>query len=274
MKLGNLAARVATAIVAAPVIIFLVFWKHDWGVWILISLAQAAAMWEFFEMTLADTTERAFHLVLGMGLCAWLYWQPQYAAAVVTPAAVILPGLWFLFRFGDIATVARRWSAASLGIFYAGFCFLFLALLKRDGGAHGGDWIMLVLMTAWFGDTGGYFAGRAFGKAKLYPAVSPGKTRAGAIGGLAASFLASVLANLWYFPELGWVNGAIITIVGGALGQMGDLVESLLKRSTGVKDSGTLLPGHGGMLDRVDAVLFIAPWVYLYSHYVWTRWPG
>ena len=274
MKLGNLAARVLTAFVAAPVIIFLVFWEHHWGVWILISLAMAAAMWEFFGMTLADNVERAFHLLLGMGLCSWIYWQPHIAKQVAVPIAVIFPGLLFLFRFKDMNTVAHRWAGGTLGIFYAGICFLYLALLKRDGGDHGGDWIMLVLMTAWFGDTGGYFAGRAFGKSKLYPEVSPGKTRAGAVGGLAASGLASVVANLLYFPELGWVDGLIITLVGGVLGQTGDLVESLLKRSTGVKDSGNLLPGHGGMLDRVDAVLFIAPWVYFYSHYVWHRWPG
>jgi phosphatidate cytidylyltransferase len=274
MKIGNLAARVATALVAAPIIIFLVFWEHDWGVWILITLGSAAAMWEFFGMTLADNVERAFHLVLGLGLCAWLYWMPGVSTAVAMPIAVIVPGIFLLFRFGDMATVGRRWAGASLGILYAGICFMYLAMLKRDFGEHGGDWIMLVLMTAWFGDTGGYFAGRAFGKAKLYPAVSPGKTRAGALGGLAASFLASVVANLWYFPELGWRNGAIITLVGGALGQTGDLVESLLKRSTGVKDSGNLLPGHGGMLDRVDAVLFIAPWVYAYARFIWPKWPG
>jgi phosphatidate cytidylyltransferase len=78
-----------------------------------------------------------------------------------------------------------------------------------------------------------------------------------------------VLANLWFLPELGWVHGAAITILGGALGQTGDLVESMLKRAFGVKDSGRLLPGHGGILDRVDAVLFIAPFVYGYATLVW-----
>ena len=78
-----------------------------------------------------------------------------------------------------------------------------------------------------------------------------------------------VLANLWFFKELGWVHGAIVTVLGGALGQTGDLVESMLKRAFGVKDSGKILPGHGGILDRIDAVLFIAPFVYAYVMLVW-----
>src|SRR5262249_38307526 len=118
--------------------------------------------------------------------------------------------------------------------------------------------------------TGAYVAGRLFGKAKLYPAVSPGKTWAGAIGGLVGSFGGAALANLWYFPALGWGHGAVISVVGGAIGQSGDLVESMLKRSFGVKDSGNILPGHGGILDRVDAVLFISPWVCAYAVTVWS----
>src|SRR5262245_27265696 len=123
MKVGNLLARVLVAVFAAPIIIYLVFYfPHHWGVWILIALAQAAAMWEFFGMTLADSVERGFHLVLGMALCAWLYWQPRYSLAVATPIAVIVPGLFLLFRFGDMATVGRRWASASMGIFYGGIC--------------------------------------------------------------------------------------------------------------------------------------------------------
>jgi CDP-diglyceride synthetase len=116
----------------------------------------------------------------------------------------------------------------------------------------------------WFGDTGGYFAGRFIGGKKLYEAVSPKKTWAGSIGGIAGSIGAAVLLKLVALDELTWIDVLLIAIPGGMLGQMGDLAESLLKRSVGVKDSGALLPGHGGMLDRIDAVLFIAPYVYLY----------
>ena len=123
-------------------------------------------------------------------------------------------------------------------------------------------------MIAWLGDTGGYFAGRYLGKTKLYEAVSPKKTREGFFGSLGGAVCGSLLAHFWYLPTLPLVHGLLLAVVGGALGQMGDLVESLLKRSTGIKDSGSIVPGHGGLLDRVDALLVVSPIVYLYTAWV------
>jgi phosphatidate cytidylyltransferase len=137
-------------------------------------------------------------------------------------------------------------------------------LIKRDFGPHGADMVIFVLLVVWLGDTGAYFAGRFLGKKKLYPAVSPKKTWAGAFGGLAFSALAAAAVKLTLIESLPWLHAFGMALPGAALGQMGDLVESLVKRSTGVKDSGAILPGHGGILDRVDAVLFFAPYVYLY----------
>ena len=174
---------------------------------------------------------------------------------------MIVPGLYYLFRFRDMATVAARYAATVTGIVYAGFLTMFLAFLKTAGG---GDLVLLVLLVAWVADTGAYFAGRFLGKAKLYEAVSPKKTWAGAWGGLAGSVLGAAVLKLVHFHELAWIDVFLIAIPGGILGQMGDLAESMIKRSTGVKDSGALLPGHGGILDRIDAVLFIAPYVYVY----------
>jgi phosphatidate cytidylyltransferase len=179
-------------------------------------------------------------------------------------AAVIVPGLYYLFRFRDIPTVAGRYAATVSGIVYAGFLTTFLAFLKRIDPHQVGDTVLLVLIVAWVADTGGYFAGRFLGKAKLYEAVSPKKTWAGAWGGLAGSFLGVALLKVFFATWLGWDDVVLIAIPGGILGQLGDLAESLIKRSTGVKDSGSLLPGHGGILDRIDAVLFIAPYVYVY----------
>jgi phosphatidate cytidylyltransferase len=279
--LSNLTVRLLTAAVAVPFLLLAIWWSEPWGVYALVSVACMMSMGEFGKMTggagfyaagatrpplISDRGERALVLVLGALVTQAIWWQkwlPGLGLAIL-PFAVLAPAVLFLFRFVDISTVARRWAFAVTGIVYAGVLFMYLALIKRDFGADGGKLVLLTLMIAWFGDTGAYFAGRFLGKTKLYPAVSPAKTRAGAVGGLGGSFLGAVLANLWFMPHLGWVNGAILTIVGGALGQTGDLVESLLKRSVGVKDSGKSIPGHGGMLDRIDAVLFIAPWVYCY----------
>ncbi|HVR20288.1 MAG TPA: phosphatidate cytidylyltransferase, partial [Polyangiaceae bacterium] len=125
--------------------------------------------------------------------------------------------------------------------------------------------VLVTLMLAWFADTGGYFVGRFFGKTKLYEAVSPKKTREGLFGAMLGSLAGALLAHFTYLPSLGLPAALVLGLVAGPLGQLGDLVESLLKRSLGTKDSGGIIPGHGGILDRIDALLVLAPVVYLYT---------
>ncbi len=194
------------------------------------------------------------------------------SGAITLFLAVVVPMLYYLFRHRmtaeqlavDTGTVAKRITGTIMGIVYAGLLTTFLALLKRSDPEHGAATVLIVLIVAWVADTGGYFAGRFLGKTKLYPAVSPKKTWAGAWGGLVGSVVGLIVLKLAYAEWMTWVDVFAIAIPGGMLGQMGDLSESLIKRSTGVKDSGALLPGHGGILDRIDAVLFIAPYVYAY----------
>ncbi|MEO8706080.1 MAG: phosphatidate cytidylyltransferase [Kofleriaceae bacterium] len=287
MALGNLAQRFLVAVVAVPILLLLLSYNRHEPTWAVIFLASLIAMREFFAMTLPKQDIPA---ALGMGAlaCAAFYWlDPMTLAqftsapkllqgavvassAIVMVLAVVVPMLYFLFRFRDIPTVAARITATITGIVYAGFLATFLAMLKRL--TAGGETlafanaipVVLVLVVAWLADTGGYFAGRFLGKAKLYEAVSPKKTWAGAYGGIAGSILGVAVIKLFYPSVLTWPDVFLIAIPGGILGQMGDLAESLIKRSVGVKDSGALLPGHGGLLDRIDAVLFIAPYVYLY----------
>jgi phosphatidate cytidylyltransferase len=267
MKLGNLALRLITVAPLVPLLILAITWHRPEAVWGIVFAATLISLHEYFGMALTDRTDRLVGVAMGAALAALVYWGGR-AGVVVVPALVLAPAIYYLFRFRDLTTVMQRFGLTAMGLVYAGLLLSFLALQKRDL-PHGGDWVLLTLMTAWFGDTGAYFAGRFLGRTKLYPAISPGKTRAGAVGGLAGSFGGAVLANLWFFPELGWLHGAIVTVCGGALGQTGDLVESMMKRAFGVKDSGKILPGHGGILDRVDAVLFIAPFVYVYALLVW-----
>ena len=128
---------------------------------------------------------------------------------------------------------------------------------------HGVGWIVLALAVTWLNDTGGYFAGRAFGRRKLFPRISPKKTWEGFAGGMLASIAGAVAAKLLFIPELPAWGAAVVGAGAGLLGPLGDLSESLLKRAFGAKDSGRLLPGHGGMLDRIDALFFNAPFVLL-----------
>jgi len=140
--------------------------------------------------------------------------------------------------------------------------------LQRDGGEDGGYWILMAFAVVWGSDTGAYFSGRAFGKHKLAPRVSPKKTVEGAVGGLLASVTAVVIFKLTALPELAWWQVFALAVPANILGQTGDLCESLIKRAHGVKDSGIIIYGHGGMLDRIDALIFALPWFYFFQHYL------
>lgn len=283
MALGNLAQRFLVAVVAVPILLLLLNYHRPEPTWAVIFVASLLAMHEFFAMTLKDHPEdRKAALVMGALACASFYWLDQITYVTYRPEAkilrglmmggpaitmilaVVVPGLYYLFRFRDIPSVAGRYAATVTGIVYAGFLMTFLAFLKRIDRDAGANTVVLVLIIAWVADTGGYFAGRFLGKAKLYEAVSPKKTWAGLWGGIAGAVIGVIAMKLFFAKWLTWIDVFALAVPGCLLGQMGDLAESLIKRSVGVKDSGALLPGHGGILDRIDAVLFIAPYVYAY----------
>ena len=269
VRIGNLATRILVAAVAVPLIILLLYQRHHELLWVVVFAASLLTMYEVFAMTLADRRDRFVSLAIGALAAGGFYWlparcSPEMAAFLFSFTA---PGLYYLFRPGDIASAAERLAFTMIGIVYGGLSFAFIAFIKRDFGPAGGDTVFLLLATAWLSDTGGYFAGKYLGRRKLYPAVSPNKTWAGAVAGTAAAVAGGFVMHEWRMRGLAVADVVVLTGVGSALGQLGDLVESLLKRSRGVKDSGDILPGHGGLLDRVDAVLFIAPWFYLYSLY-------
>jgi phosphatidate cytidylyltransferase len=179
-------------------------------------------------------------------------------------ALPLLSILFALFRLGEIQTAAARMAATTFGPLWLSL-LTFIAMLRQKQGDIGPGYVLMTLMFAWLADTGGYFAGRYFGKHKLYEAVSPKKTVEGFAGALLAAMLGALLAHFWYLPQIPLADALGLALVAGALGQLGDLGESLLKRSTGVKDSGEIVPGHGGMLDRLDALFVTSVLVYLYT---------
>jgi phosphatidate cytidylyltransferase len=267
MALGNLAARFAVAAVALPPLVAAVYMDSSHYVWGVVFVASMIAMYEYLAMGLEDETDRRVSLAIGAASCAILYWlhwlEPRSQAALVAVVVAVVPTtLYYLFRFGDLKTVADRLNTSIVAIIYGGLMFSLVALLKLVGG---GDMIILILLTAWLSDTGGYFAGKYLGKRKLYEAVSPKKTWAGSVGGVIAVLVgAAVFKELRMHDAISWLDLLLLCGPGAVLGQLGDLCESMMKRSRGVKDSGAILPGHGGILDRVDAILFIAPYFFVY----------
>jgi phosphatidate cytidylyltransferase len=171
-----------------------------------------------------------------------------------------------LVRLGDVRTAAARMAATTFGPLWVSL-LTFVALLREDQGSDGPGYTLMAIMFAWLADTGGYFAGRFFGRRKLYEAVSPKKTVEGLMGAIMGAIMGALMAHFWYLPSIPLSHALTLAVVAGGLGQLGDLGESLLKRSTGVKDSGEIVPGHGGMLDRLDALFVTSALVYLY-----TRW--
>jgi phosphatidate cytidylyltransferase len=248
--------RLGTAAVGIPILLYLMFWAPPWGFQILVVLSVARAAHELFRITMHDAPIlRAWGVIATVATSAVLIHgataDTMLALMLVVAGVGALAGL--IYPEPHEAAGARTaWAIA--GPLYVGV--LLGSVGKLHTLEHGGAWVLLSMWLAWGSDTGAYFAGRYFGKTKLYPKVSPSKTVEGAIGGLLGSLSGGLAAHFGFLTSLALVDAIVLALVAGALGQMGDLVESLVKRSTGVKDSGAILPGHGGLLDRVDALMF------------------
>lgn len=267
MAMSNLTVRFATAGVAVPLMLLLLFAGPAWGWLLFVMIAAAAGSIELFGMT-----HRGDRVAAAAGvLCTWammlsIYFFDREPRAIATVALLIAFGsiALTLVRLGDIQSAALRLTTATFGPLWLGGGVGALAALRLRGEPYGAGYVILALALAWLSDTGGYFAGRFLGKRKLYPKVSPKKTIAGAVGGVLGGTLGALAFRYFLVPTLPLVDGIVLFLVASFLGQLGDLGESVLKRSVGVKDSGGIVPGHGGMLDRIDAAVITSPLVLLY----------
>jgi phosphatidate cytidylyltransferase len=265
---SNLSVRLLTVLAAGPLLLALLFLGPPWAWALLVALSAGQVTRELLAMTHPeDRASRWVGALLTVGLSAALSAsadEPRRgfsALALVLVVSALLP----LLRPGDIPGAALRTLGGLAAPVYVGVLLTTLALLRQEQGPRGPLYVLLSLTIAWMGDTGGYVFGRLWGKTKLYERVSPKKTREGLLGSVLFAVGAALAASLGYLPELPVAHAVGLGLVGALLGTAGDLFESLLKRSTGVKDSGSILPGHGGLFDRIDALLVVSPLVYVYT---------
>ncbi|MBK8481259.1 MAG: phosphatidate cytidylyltransferase [Proteobacteria bacterium] len=262
-------ARRLSIVALLPPLVWLVLQQRAVGVVgvaLVVHLVAALAQAELYAMTLRDEARVLRAAGVGAGLLAGVavVWVPRLDLLLpLLIATTMLLAILQLFLHADLQRAALATAVLVFGVLYVPLPLATVALLKRLDQGH--LWLVLLLSLTWLADTGAYLVGRAWGRHKLYPRISPGKSIEGAAGAIAAGLAAVAVAKLWYLPLLSWWDVLLIAVPGSVLGMLGDLVESMLKRSVGVKDSGRLLPGHGGLLDRLDALLFAAPYVYYYA---------
>ncbi len=277
---GELASRLVVAAVGIPLAVLVIYW----GVWplaVVLAVAGALGAREYYSLRPDETVAfRWLGATLAAALPLIAAFQLDYrffaawAFALVLGTALLASALSLWFRWPD----GRPLDAASrtiMGALYTGGALSFWVLLRAlpeqvsDGATafHGAALLIFPIWVTWLGDTFAFGFGSRWGRAKLIEAVSPNKTVVGAIGGLVGSVLAGgIFARLWLseVPEfaLSWPVGAALSVPIAIAGQVGDLAESVIKREAGVKDSSHLLPGHGGVLDRLDALFFTVPLTY------------
>jgi phosphatidate cytidylyltransferase len=245
--------RLLTAAIVIPVVIFGIFGAPAWFFFTLVALVAGVCFWEYARMTGAGVPFRLVGLAAGLGL---LTIPPEHLWLFATLLALLL--LMLAMAAADLATGAQEAMVVTLGLLYifgAWRCALGLHAIDPN-------WLLFGLAVNWVGDTFAFLVGRAWGRRQLAPRVSPGKTWEGAAASVVSAVLFGALVLPWLISDVSTWQAALLALAANVAGQLGDLAESSLKRAAGVKDSGALLPGHGGMLDRVDSAMFSLPVLY------------
>ncbi len=258
--------RILTALVLLPLVMAAIFALPSQWFPILLAGIVLGGSWEYQRLAgLSGRTGAYVLMIVQVIILALLYWYKAYWNSTIILDLTVSCAIWSLlfirlFRYSDDAQVdsGYRWLSAAtaiLTITIGWFCLSWLRM-QTDG-----TWlILLLLLTVWAADVGAYFAGKTFGKTKLAPHISPGKTRAGLVGGLVlAPVVALLAANLMPLGHIEAINLILVSFLAALVSVGGDLMISLHKRTSGYKDSGNLLPGHGGILDRLDSLLVAAP---------------
>jgi phosphatidate cytidylyltransferase len=263
-------SRVVTALVLLPPLLAVILFAPSWSFLLVAELAGLLGVRELYGLAKRNGY-RAFRSI---GYAATLFLVASFypgapSVAAIVVAFVLLVGVAAVARgnptretLGDVATTI-------LAPLYGGLLIGTLVGVRlAEPAAIGRHWVLFLLAVIMMGDAGAYYLGRAFGRRKLAPSVSPNKTVEGLLGGTLAAVAAALLASRLFLPEVHPLRAGILGLILSLLGVAGDLFESLLKRSAGVKNTSELIPGHGGVLDRLDSLYFSAPVLFAYLQLV------
>lgn len=254
---ANLKSRLATAAVGIPLLIGWVGWSPPWLFSAIFFVLTVAALREYFVIAFPYRwKDQWLGIIFGVGLSAAVFLAPWIHPSVAIDITLLAGFAACLFSAGAVAERLNRLWIVLLGGFYLGYFLPHWVLLFQV--AHGRVWVFWVLAVIMAGDTFAYFVGRRWGGRKLAPEISPAKTVAGAVGYSIGAMIVGVVGKFFLGESTGWLEALALAFVLSVLGQVGDLFESSIKRVFAVKDSGDLLPGHGGLLDRFDSLIFPA----------------
>ena len=262
--------RWITAVVLLPFLIALIYKGSPFHFSVFIAASCLVALWEYFKIALPECGKTDPHHLLAYAVAPAIIGLAHAGmfdiGILLLGANLMISALMAIIRFKDHQGAAKIVAFQMFGLIYVVLFLTAVALIRM--GDNGVTWIFLLGATVFSGDTGAYYAGTYFGKNPLAPAVSPKKTIEGALGGLSSTVCAGSLITFFFLPNLSWSVAIPMFLAIGFFAQAGDLFESILKRTSGIKDSGVILPGHGGVLDRIDGVLFAAPVVYFFQTYL------
>lgn len=258
--------RILAAMALLPPLLVVVLFLPAWAFLVLAELVALLGIHELFGMM----EERGYRPLrrtgyLGTALVVGAFHPSLNRVVEALVLATLAIGLAAIARGAPRSESLGEIAGTVLGTAYAGLltgCIVAIRWVPND--LAGRNWILFLLSVVILGDTGAYYVGRALGRRTLAPTISPKKTVEGMVGGLALAAIAAVLASGWLGLALGWSRALILGLALGGLGVAGDLFESLLKRSVRRKDASMLIPGHGGILDRLDSLLFAGPGLLLY----------
>ncbi len=262
----TLAKRIGSGVLFVPFFIWLTAGAPAWAFSAFVVLVGALGQWEFTRMFLR----------VGVPVSPWL----GLLAGVALTASFGLPGAssWVLTAvvagllgagLGSTRALPPRWDGASLtllGVCYVNWLLGHAIWLRSL--PQGTGWVFLLVWVTWVGESAAYLVGSTVGRYRIAPRISPAKTLEGALAQLVMSPVAALVGRWWFFPECSLGDALVVGVLLGVVGQIGDLVESWLKRAAQTKDTGALIPGHGGLLDRLDSLLFNTPALFYYARFI------